>query len=134
MAFALGFAKGMQYEGLRRESDNLGTTEAILTNCFACSYGFMTSLDIAGYNRATMWDTPGSFKGFDVLFIDPIKVFADGVVTFEMCEMKKILSMITNNASLDYASIAESTTRALMVIMMESPEARQEIMKVREAA
>ena len=87
----------------------------------------MTSLDIAGYNRNTMWDTPGTFKGFDVLFIDPIKIFADGVVTFEMCQIDKILTMLINNASLDFASIAESSTRALMVIMVESPEARQEI-------
>ena len=134
MAYALGFSKGMQYEGLRRESDNLGNAEAILTNCFASTYGFMTSIDIAGFNRSTMWDTPGSFKGVDVLLIDPIKIFADGVVTFEMCQAGKILAMIRNNASLDYASIAESSTRALMVIMIESPEAREEIMKVRKAA
>ena len=134
MAYALGFSKGMQYEGLKRETDNLPGAQAVLTNCFAATYGFMTSLDTAGYNRQTLTGTPGQFKGFDVLVLDPTHVFADAVVSFEMCEFEKIISMVKNNLSLDYASIAETSSRFLMVLMIESPEARNEIMKVRKAA
>lgn len=81
-----------------------------------------------------MTSIPGTFKGFDVLVMDPIKVFADSVVCFEMCQFDSIFAMIKNNASLDYASIVESTTRSLMVIMIDSPEARNEIQNVRKAA
>jgi len=130
----LGFAKGMQYEGLKRETDNLPGTQAILTNCFAATYGLFTSMDIAGHNRKTITDTAGTFKGFDVLVLDPTHVFADFVVSFEMCEYEKIIAMVKNNLSLDYASIAESGSRFLMVLMIESPEARAEIGKIRKAA
>ena len=133
MAWALGFSKGMQYEGLSRETDNLPGTQAILTNCFAATYGFMTSVDIAGHNRKTITENPGQFKGFDVLVLDPTHIFADFVVGFEMCEFEKIVAMVKNNASLDYASIAETSSRFILVLMLESPEARDEIMKMRAA-
>ena len=134
MAYGLGFAKGMQYEGLARDTDNLPGAQAILTNCFAATYGLFTSLDIAGYNRKTITDTAGSFKGFDVLVLDPTHIFADFVVSFEMCEYEKIISMVKNNLSLDYASIAETSSRFIMVLMIESPEARGEIQKIQQAA
>lgn len=134
MAFGLGFAKGMQYEGLARETDNLPGTQAILTNCFAATYGLYTSMDIAGHNRNTMFEKAGQFKGFDVLVLDPTHIFADFVVSFEMCEYEKIIAMVKNNLSLDYASIAETSSRFIMVLMIESPEARAEISKVRNAA
>ena len=69
-----------------------------------------------------------------MLLIDPTKLFADLMVNFEMCEAGKIITMFKNNASLDYASIVDSTTRALLVIMVDSSEAREEIMKLRAAA
>ena len=133
-AFGLGFARGMQYEGMQRETDNLPGAQAILTNCFAATYAFMSSLDTAGYNRSMLSSPdPGTFGGFDVLVIDPIHVFADSVVSFEMCEIGKIIAMFKNNASLDYASIVDSSTRFIMVMMVESPEMRGEIMKLKDA-
>lgn len=69
-----------------------------------------------------------------MLVLDPTHIFADFVVSFEMCEYEKIIAMVKNNLSLDYASIAETGSRFLMVLMIESPEARAEIMKVKKAA
>ena len=51
-----------------------------------------------------------------------------------MCEYEKIIAMVKNNLSLDYASIAETGSRFIMVLMLESPEARAEISKIRKAA
>ena len=135
MAYWLGFAKGMQYSAMDREgTDNLPGASAVLTNCFASTYGLMTSFDTLGHNWSTLTSTPGQFKGFDVLVIDPVKIVADSVVNFEMCETGKILDSAKNMASLDYAAIVDSTTRYLLVIMVESPEARGEIMKMKDAA
>lgn len=133
MAYWLGFAKGMQYSAMDREGDNLPGANAILTNCFASTYGMMTSFDTLGYNWSTLTSSAGQFKGFDVLVIDPTKILADIVVNFEMCEVGKIIDSAKAMASLDYASIVDSTTRYLLVIMVDSPEARTEIMKMKDA-
>ena len=52
-AFWLGFAKGLQYEGLSKddEADNLPGAQVVLTNCFASMYAYMTTLDVAAFNR-----------------------------------------------------------------------------------
>jgi len=77
---------------------------------------------------------PGTFRGFDVLVIDPVHIISDSMVNFEMCEIGKIIAMFKNNASLDYASIVDTSTRFILVLMFESPEARAEIMKIQEAS
>ena len=51
-----------------------------------------------------------------------------------MCEFSKIYDQIKNMFSLDYAAIADALTRELMVIALESPEARQQIMAIKDAA
>jgi hypothetical protein len=38
---------------------------------------------VAFYNWATLFSEPGTFKGFDVLFIDPINLLADSAVNYE---------------------------------------------------
>ena len=134
-AFWLGFTQGMQYNGLDRESvEGLPGSETPLTNCFASMYSFLTSVDIAGYNLSTINSTPGTFKGFDVLVLDPTHIIADFAVNYEMCEVGLILDQFKSMASLDYAAIGDNTTRYLGVLMVESPAARKEMMKVREAA
>lgn len=122
---------------MKRETDNLPGATTILTNCFASTYSLMSSFDKAGHNRKMLTQgggDPGSFQGFDVLIIDPIHIIADSVVNFEMCEIGKIVALAKNNASLDYASIVDSSTRFILVLMFESPEARAEIMKLQDAA
>ena len=134
-AFWLGFVRGMQYNGLDREAaSNLPGSETPLTNCFASMYSFLTSLDIAGYNLSTINSEPGTFKGFDVLVLDPTHIVADFAVNYEMCELGLILDQFAGMASLDYAAIGDNLTRYLGVLLIESPEAREEMMKVRGAA
>jgi len=136
MAFMLGFSKGMQYSGMDREggAGNLPGTSVALTNCFASTYSFMMSIDTMGHNFSTISDVAGSFKGFDVAVIDPMHIFADAVVAFEMCEFGSIVNSWKNMAGLDYASIVDTATRQLLVIMVDSPEARTEIGKMKGAA
>ena len=134
-AFWLGFVRGMQYNGLDREAaSNLPGSETPLTNCFASMYSFLTSVDIAGYNWQTLNSEPGTFKGFDVLVLDPTHIIADFTVNYEMCELGLILDQLGGMASLDYAAIGDNLTRYLGVLLLESPEAREEMMKVRSAA
>jgi len=87
-------------------------------------YGFLTSLDVAGYNWQTLNSIPGTFKGFDVLVLDPTHIAADFAVNYEMCEVGLILDQFKSMAGLDYASIGDNATRYLGVLMIESPEAR----------
>ena len=88
-AFVLGFAKGMQYKGLDRDSvSDIAGSGTPLTNCFASTYALITSFDIAAYNMKTINSEPGTFKGFDVLVIDPTHILADIAVNFEMCEFQ----------------------------------------------
>lgn len=84
-------------------------------------------MDIAGYNLKTINSVPGTFKGFDVLVIDPTHIIADFAVNFEMCEVQSILNQFKAMASLDFAAIGDNLTRELGVIMIKNPEARKEI-------
>lgn len=105
-----------------------------LTNCFASTYAMISSVETAAYNWYTINSEPGSFKGFDVLVIDPTHILADIAVNYEMCEIGGILDQAKAMASLDWASIGDNLTRELMVIMVDSPEAREEVAKMKEAA
>ena len=135
MAYMLGFSKGMQYSGMEREgSPDLPGTSVALTNCFASTYSIMSSIETMGYNFKTRSDEAGSFKGFDIAIIDPLHIFADTVVCFEMCEFGSIVNSWKNMAGLDFASIVDTVTRQLLVIMIDSPEARTEIGKMKGAA
>lgn len=97
-------------------------------------YAFLTSLDTSAYNLNTINSEPGTFKGFDVLFIDPTHLVADAAVNYEMCEVGLILEQAKAMASLDYAAIGDNLTRELLVIMVDSPKAREEISKMKDAA
>ena len=97
-------------------------------------YGMISSFDVAAYNLNTINATPGSFKGIDVLFIDPTHIFADIVVNYEMCEVGSIINQFKGMASLDFAAVGDNLTRELMVIMVESPEARGQIAEMKNAA
>ena len=93
-AFWLGFAKGMQYEGLSKddEADNLPGAQVLLTNCFASTYAFMTTLDVAAFNRKHISGLEeGSNKYMDVLLLDPVHILTDTVVNYEMCEVGMIV-------------------------------------------
>ena len=134
MAFWLGFAKGMQYTGLAGDGeDNLPGSTTALTNCFAMTYGLMTSVDTLFYDIATISAEAGSFKGFDVLVIDPTHIISDVAVSFEMCEMRKIVTNFKNMAGMDYAAVVDTLTRQILVIAIDSPDARREIMKMKDA-
>lgn len=85
-AYWLGWVKGMQYTGLAREGAKLPGQGDDLTNCFASTYSFLSTLDTAGYNWNTLSSVPGSFKGFDVAFLDPMNLLADSAVNYEMCD------------------------------------------------
>ena len=82
-------------------------------------YAYLTSVENFAYN----W-TREDFKWFDSFVIDPVHIFADFFVNFEMCEFNKIIDQIGGIASLDYAALADTMTRQILVIMIESPEAR----------
>lgn len=71
----------------------------------------MTSFDSAAYNFKTINTEPGTFKGFDVLFIDPTHILADFTVNWEMCEFDGIIEQGKLMAGLDYASIADNLSR-----------------------
>lgn len=91
-AYFLGFASGMQYNGLDRASvSGLAGNSTPLTNCFASCYGMITTFDNAAFNLKTMFAKAGSFKGFDVLVIDPTHIFMDVAVNYEMCEYGAII-------------------------------------------
>ena len=94
----------------------------------------LTSFDVAAYNFNTINDTAGSFKGFDVLFIDPTHILTDIVVNYEMCEVGSIINQFKGMASMDFAAVGDNLTRELMVIMVESPEARGQIAEIKNAA
>lgn len=83
-AFFLGSAKGLQWDGL--EGD---TTQ--LSNCFAAMYSNLETVDLLFYDWTTISAEEGTWKGFDVFVADPIKILADNVVTYEMCEFGHIL-------------------------------------------
>jgi len=119
-AFWLGFTKGMQYNGLDRGTvDNLPGSSTPLTNCFASMYSLITSFDTFGYNLSTINSEAGSFKGFDVLIIDPIHILADTGVNYEMCEIGGILDQAKGMLGLDYAAIGDNLTRELLVFAVE---------------
>ena len=94
----------------------------------------ITSFDTAAYNLDTLNSEPGSFKGFDVLVIDPTHIIMDMAVNFEMCEIALIFDQFKMMAGLDWASVGDNLTRELLVIAVENPKARDEMMKVRDAA
>lgn len=79
----LGFAKGMQYSDMTRAIGSLPIEDAQLTNCFASSYAFIQTLDIAAFNIKNIFPSSGTFKGFDVIFSDPITIFGDAMVNYE---------------------------------------------------
>lgn len=51
----------------------------------------ISTLDTAAYNLKNMFAEAGSFKGFDVLVIDPSHIFMDVAVNYEMCEYGAII-------------------------------------------
>lgn len=97
-------------------------------------YSLVTSFDTAAYNLSTINSEPGSFKGFDVLVIDPTHIIGDIFVNFEMCEIALIIDQFKMMASLDWASVGDNLTREILVIAVENPKARKEMMKVQDAA
>ena len=134
-AFWLGFTKGMQYNGLDRGTvDNLPGSSTPLTNCFASMYSLITSFDTFGYNLSTINSEPGSFKGFDVLVIDPTHIIADTAVNYEMCEIGGILDQVKGMAGLDYAAIGDNLTRELLVLAVEQPKYAAEVKKMADGA
>lgn len=83
-AFWLGTAKGLQWNGLEGE-------DVQLSNCFAATYAQIEAIDLLAYDWTTISSEEGRWKGFDVFVSDPLKVLADNVVVYEMCEFGNIL-------------------------------------------
>jgi len=74
------------------------------------------------HDFATISDTPGKWKGFDVFVTDPLKVLIDNVVIYEMCEFGHILDQFKQMASLDWASLSDNIVREALVFSVEMPE------------
>ena len=74
------------------------------------------------YDYTTISAEAGRWKGFDVFVSDPLKVLADNVVVYEMCEFGNILDQFKQMASLDYASLSDNVVREFMVLAVEMPE------------
>ena len=136
-AFWLGFAKGLQYQGLSKdnEADNLPGAQVVLTNCFASMYSYMTTLDVAAFNRQHISGLEeGSNKYMDVLLLDPTHILTDLVVNYEMCEVGMIVDQFKGMASLDWAAVADNMSREALVLFMEMPGATEQMAKLADAA
>ena len=136
-AFWLGFAKGLQYEGLSKddEADNLPGAQVVLTNCFASMYAYQTTLDVAAFNRQHISGVEeGSNKYLDVLLLDPVHMTTDLVVNYEMCEVGMIVDQFKGMASLDWAAVADNLSREALVLFMEMPDATEQMANLTNAA
>ena len=136
-AFWLGFSKGLQYEGLSKddEADNLPGAQVVLTNCFASMYAYMTTLDVAAFNRQHISGVEeGSNKYLDVLLLDPVHMTTDLVVNYEMCEVGMIVDQFKGMASLDWAAVADNLSREALVLFMEMPDATEQMANLTNAA
>jgi len=83
-AYWMGASKGLQWDGLKGESIQL-------SNCFAATYASIETVDLWAYDWETISSEAGKWKGFDVFLSDPIKILADQVVVYEMCDFGSIL-------------------------------------------
>ena len=136
-AFWLGFSKGLQYEGLAKddEADALPGAQVVLTNCFASMYSYMTTLDVAAFNRQNIDGLEeGSNKYMDVLLLDPTHILTDLVVNYEMCEVGMIVDQFKGMASLDWAAVADNISREALVLVMETPGATEQMANLSNAA
>lgn len=94
----------------------------------------MEQFELMGYHLATRSSIEGTNRTFDILINDPVLILSNFTVTWEMCELDVMLEQSKQMAGADWASVADNATRQLLVIGMESPEARAEIDKMRKAA
>jgi hypothetical protein len=94
----------------------------------------MEQYDLMGYHLSTRGAVEGSNRIFDLLITDPTLILSNTVVAYEMCELDTILEQSKQMAGADWAAVADNATRQLLVIGMESPEARKEIKKMKAAA
>ena len=136
-AFWLGFAKGLQYEGLKKEdeADSLPGAQVHLTNCFASMYSYMSTLDVAAFNRQNINGIEaGSNKYLDVLLLDPTHILTDLVVNYEMCEVGMIVDQFKGMASLDWAAVADNASREALVLFLEMPGATEQMANLANAA
>mmetsp|Transcript_11827 Transcript_11827/g.15024 ORF Transcript_11827/g.15024 Transcript_11827/m.15024 type:complete len:228 (+) Transcript_11827:18-701(+) len=114
-AFWLGASKGLQWDGLKGENVQL-------SNCFAATYAELENFDLLFYDFSTISSEPGTWKGFDVFVSDPLKILADNVVVYEMCEFGFILDQYKQMLSLDWASLSDNLVRQTMVLAIDMPE------------
>ena len=132
MAFWLGWAKGMQYDGLESEDSTAPNQDIVVSDCFASTYALMTDIESFSYNRKRA-SKKGEFKGFSTWVKDPIHIFNNFVVNYEMCQLDSILTQAKQMAGMDYAAIADNATREFLVLTTEMPEAIGVIRSIKEA-
>ena len=117
------------------EADNLPGAQVVLTNCFASTYSYMSTLDTAAFNRLNISGIEeGSNKYMDVLLLDPTHILTDLVVNYEMCEVGMIVDQFKGMASLDWAAVADNMSREALVLFMEMPDATDQMAKLADAA
>ena len=104
------------------DNEKLPGEETPLSNCFATTYALMDRFDEFGHHWNTLTSEPGTFKGFDILVIDPAHISADFTVCYEMCEFNGIIDQAKQMASLDWASVADNASRQLLVIVVDMPD------------
>ena len=83
-----GLAQGFQYKGL-----NIGgasTTSAanlVESNCFYAMYGMMESVDQLLYDFDNMVDPAGEVLWFNMVLYNPVTIFNNVSVGYEMCDV-----------------------------------------------
>lgn len=121
-AQVLGFINGLQYRGLEREVEIFQNTQVELTNCFAATYGMIESIEEIMYTLQTMNTSPGTFKWFDLMLMDPAHILMDFTVQWQMCDLDLILHQFKLMAGFDYGAIMDQVTREALAIWLESSE------------
>ena len=131
----MGDALGTQWDGLASNTaaDQLTDDGAQLSNCFASTYSQLESIDQIVYDWETILAVDGTFKGLDVFLNDPVKILADNVVTYEMCDFGTIIDQIKLMASLDWSSLADNVVRETMVLAIDLPESLDLMDQIEEA-
>jgi len=130
-AYLLGFVQGLQYNGLGKDGDAILPNEAVeLTNCFAATFALLEDFETSAYNLKTFASESGTLKFFDTLILDPSHILADLTVEYEMCEVASIFAQYKGMIGGDYAAVSDNLSREILVIAVESPEARKTIQDV----
>lgn len=128
--------KGFQYNGLAKDEGNitLPNESPELTNCFASSYALIDDFNTLAFNIKTFFADAGTIKIFDVMAMDPLHIFADFTVEWEMCDVAAIFGQFKGMIGGDWAAIADNLSREVLVIVLEMPDGFALMSQIAEAS